>query len=468
LAIKTTDILELLRKTSTIEPTASQRAFMERMSYFMASDERFKIFLLKGYAGTGKTTMLKTYVHFLEKLNINVVLLAPTGRAAKVLFAYTGKKAYTIHKQIYNLKRNAGYIFLELAHNPHHNTVFIVDEASMIGNTPGSNENFGQQRRLLEDLLRYIYRGKKCVAVFSGDDAQLPPVGSVISPALNKTYIEQHFNLVVFEALLTDVVRQQALSGILANATHIRKLISLNHTVDPQINFNFPDIVNISTTQLEDELQTAYNQYGIEGCLVITRSNKRANNFNRQIRARILQFEDELCAGDRLMVVKNNYHWLDNHNPIGFIANGDIIQLLRVKNKENLYAQDFANVRVEFNDYEQDTAIELKIILSSLYTESANLPQQVMQELYKNIEPDYMDEPNKNKKREKILNNDYYNALQVKYAYAVTCHKAQGGQWPCVFIDRGYFTDEMLNLEYLRWLYTAFTRASEKLFLINF
>lgn len=465
---KTTYFLELLRKSIAIEPTASQRAFMETMAYFMASDERFKVFLLKGYAGTGKTTMLKTYVQCLEKIKTNVVLLAPTGRAAKVLFAYTGKKAYTIHKQIYTLKRKGGYTFLELAHNPYSNTVFIIDEASMIGNQISGNERYGEGRRLLEDLLRYIYRGKNCIAVFSGDDAQLPPVGSIVSPALSKEYIEQNFSLNVFEVLLTDVVRQQAQSGILAYATEIRKNISKREISYPVINFDYPDVISLNPAQLEDELQAAYNQYGLENCLVITRSNKRANSFNKQIRSRILQHEDELCAGDRLMAVKNNYHWLDNNSEIGFIANGDIMQLLRVKNKENIYEQDFANVRLEFNDYEQHQAVELKIILSSLYTETAHLPQQLLEDLYKNIELDYAEEPSKVKKREKILNNDYYNALQVKYAYAITCHKAQGGQWPCVFIDRGFFTEDMLDLDYLRWLYTAFTRATEKLYLINF
>ena len=465
---KTAYFLELLRKSSVIEPTASQRAFMETMAHLMASEERFKVFLLKGYAGTGKTTMLKTYVQFLEKMKMNMVLLAPTGRAAKVLFAYTGKRAYTIHKQIYTLKRKGGYTFLELAHNPHVNTVFIIDEASMIGNQRSGNERYGEGRRLLEDLLRYIYRGKNCMAVFSGDDAQLPPVGSTVSPALSKPYIEQNFSLEVFEAFLIHVVRQQAQSGILANATEIRKLISNQQITYPEIKYNYTDIISISSNQLEDELQTAYNQYGMEGCLVITRSNKRANSFNKKIRIRILLYEDELCAGDRLMAVKNNYHWLGNNSQIGFIANGDIVQLLRLKNKENIYEQDFANVRLEFNDYEQNEAVELKIILSSLHTETANLPQQMQEELYKNIELDYAEEPSKIKKREKILNNDYYNALQVKYAYAITCHKAQGGQWPCIFIDRGYFTDDMLDLDYLRWLYTAFTRASEKLYLINF
>lgn len=463
-------ILENLR----FKPTNDQSTLIDGLSEFILDDDSNKVFLIKGYAGTGKTTIVGALVNSFKKLKIKSVLLAPTGRAAKVLSAYSKKSAFTIHKKIYRQKSSKdGFGVFVLDVNLHANTFFIVDEASMISNNSSESSSFGSGR-LLDDLIQYVYNDKKCKLILIGDEAQLPPVGIDISPALDQTQIAS-FNLKVLEYNLKEVVRQHENSGILLNATNIRNLISAENYVFPKMELKgITDIIKIPGSELIDAISDSYNTCGYEDTMIITRSNKRANQYNQGIRSQILWREEEIAVGDFLMVVKNNYFWIDDDDKtdlpegkINFIANGDIVEILRIKKYEERYGFRFADVVLRFIDY-GDFEIECKIILDTLNINSAALSSQNNKQFYYNVLEDYKHEKTRKKQYEGVKNDPYFNALQVKFSYAITCHKAQGGQWKNVFIDHGYITDDMMDKEYLRWLYTAFTRPVEKLFLINF
>ncbi|RLD92315.1 MAG: ATP-dependent endonuclease, partial [Bacteroidetes bacterium] len=373
---------------------------------------------------------------------------------------------WTIHKKIYRQKSGSdGLGEFVLDRNLHKQTCFIVDEASMIGDR--SPEAFFGSGDLLRDLVDYVEAGSHCRLVLVGDTAQLPPVGLEMSPALSRERLES-FGYRVREIELTDVVRQAEDSGILHNATSIRNLITDGLEDYPRFNFDaFPDITMISGAELLETISSSYDRYGTSDTIVVTRSNKRANKFNAGIRSQILWREEQLSPGDLLMVVKNNYFWKDEDKRIDFIANGDIIRVEKVLSTEEVHGHKFAIILISLPDY-KDIEMEVKVLLDVIDLEAPSLNYDQQKTLYLSVAEDYPNEPSKRKVAEKISTDPYYNALQVKFAYAVTCHKAQGGQWKSVFLDQGYFTDEMLSLDYLRWLYTAFTRASEKLYLVNF
>jgi exodeoxyribonuclease V len=459
-------ISKCLLENLEFQPTLGQEDLIRELGGFLAFEDPAEIMLIKGYAGTGKTTLLKSLVKTLNTLKQKSVLLAPTGRAAKVLASYTGHPAWTIHKKIYRQKSGRdGLGEFVLDRNMHKHTCFIVDEASMIGDrSPDSIFGSGD---LLRDLLDYMESGFGCRLVLVGDTAQLPPVGLDLSPALNPERL-MSFGYRVREIELTDVVRQAEDSGILFNATSIRRLITRGLKDYPRFDFMaFPDITLVSGEELLEMISSSYDRYGTSDTIVVTRSNKRANKFNAGIRSQILWREEQLSPGDLLMVVKNNYFWKDQGNTLDFIANGDIIRVVKVQSTEEVHGYAFANILISMPDY-QDIELEVKVLLDVIDLEAPSLDYKQQKSLYLSVAEDHPDEASRKGLADKISSDPYYNALQVKFAYAVTCHKAQGGQWKSVFLDQGYFTDEMLTIDYLRWLYTAFTRASEKLFLVNF
>jgi exodeoxyribonuclease-5 len=452
-------------------PTGGQRVLIGMLADYIRQDPHHSVFLLKGYAGTGKTTMVSTLVNVLSMLRKRSVLLAPTGRAAKVLAGYSGHAAFTIHKKIYTARTNAdGNIVLFLQENFHSGTVFIVDEASMIQTDSLADDfNLFGIRNILSDLFAYVAQGKDCHLILVGDVAQLPPVGQPLSPAMDPDYLRTTFHCKVTHYELTEVLRQTRDSGILYNATRLREQIGTVISGYPRFDLaSFRDIVRISGGELEDHLNSAYSRYGVNETVVISRSNKRVNIFNQEIRKRILFNENELSAGDLLMVVRNNYFWLSPDSVAGFIANGDIIEVMEIKKTEEIYGFRFANVIVRMVDYPGEDPMETKLLLDTLHLETASLPYEDSRRLFQAVLEDYAELPRKKQRTEKVRNNPWFNALQVKFAYALTCHKTQGGQWKTVFVDQGYIRDEMLNTEFLRWLYTAVTRASEKLYLVNF
>ena len=490
--MKEEEFATILLKNFPFDTTLGQRQLLDKLAEFILRKNANEIFVIKGYAGTGKTTIVRSLVMSLPFINGKPVLLAPTGRAAKVLTYYTKQQGYTIHKKIYIKKTNAdGGIVFRIRENTNSNSVFIIDEASMISNGGGlgQGEMFGS-RSLLEDLIQYVFNGVNCKLIFIGDTAQLPPVGLNISPALDIEYLKAtyHFSIDSFE--LTEVLRQKESSGILINATAIRNqikntdgskphfILEQNNNLIPADGFKFnnndetsnkyKDIIRVEGIDLEEVLINAYNNFGAEDVIVICRSNKRSNIFNQQIRARIRWQEDELSSGDYMMVVKNNYFWLPEESKAGFIANGDIIQLVRVGKIQEMHGFRFADVRIRMVDYPNEPELETRLLLDTIMIESSALSQADNKKLFDSVLLDYMDIPEKNLRFKKVKDDHFYNALQVKFAYATTCHKAQGGQWPCVFVEQGYLTDEMINTEYLRWLYTAISRATEKLYLINF
>ena len=451
-------------------PTESQVILIRKLSEFLYQPKDNSLFVLKGYAGTGKTSLVSLFVNNLHHLNKKFVLLAPTGRAAKVFSGYSGKKAFTIHKKIYLLTTGPdGNFRLVLSENKHRDTVFMIDEASMIPDDI-STPDFGlfSSRSLLNDLISYVYNGKGNSMILIGDSAQLPPVGMDESPALNIDYLKNSFHLNISTFEMKEVVRQSLKSGILANATNLReKLHDNNKDLTIRVN-NYPDIQRITGNELEDVLNTAYSDSGKEETIIITRSNKRANIFNREIRNRILFMENEITSGDYLMIVKNNYFWVDKNSQPGFLANGDIIQIRRIEKYEEFYGFRFADVTVRLIDYPAENEITVKILLDTLSAEGPSLSQKENQQLFEEILKDFEDIPLRRNKTGQVKNSPFYNAIQVKFAYALTCHKTQGGQWETVFIDQGYLTENHINKEYYRWLYTAFTRATKKLFLVNF
>jgi exodeoxyribonuclease-5 len=458
----------LLEQNLLFTPTHCQSDLMAGLADFITSGEQDKIMLIKGFAGTGKTTMINALTQSLKLLKIRTVLLAPTGRAAKVMAGYTSMPAFTIHKKIYRQQSSAdGMGRFVLDKNLHKNTWFVVDEASMISNENNENSVFGSGR-LLNDLLEYVYSGTNCRLILVGDTAQLPPVGLAVSPALDAENIQKE-GFDVVEYVLTEVVRQAAGSGILSCATQIRQRIEEGiFTGFFQFDLHlFNDVVRVSGDELIERISSCYSKYGIFETTIVTRSNKRANLYNKGIRGSILYRENEIERGDLLMVVKNNYYWMDEASKLEFIANGDIAEVVSIYGYQELYGFRFADVCLRFVDY-ADVELDCKIFLDTLSIESASFSYEQNRRLFEAVSEDYLDIPNKRERWKKIKENPHFNALQVKYAYALTCHKAQGGQWKAVFVDHGYLTEEMLDNEYYRWLYTAFTRPVEKLFLVNF
>ncbi|MBI9034503.1 MAG: AAA family ATPase [Bacteroidales bacterium] len=453
------------------EPTKDQQIAIEHLSNYIFNQKRDQVFLLKGYAGTGKTTLVSALIKALAKTGKKSVLLAPTGRAAKVLAGYTGMRASTVHRKIYFFSGDKqGNMKITLTPNLHKNTIFIVDEASMIPDARGNQYDSIFNRDLLSDLLEYVYFTDSCKVIFIGDTAQLPPVNLNISPALNPEYFKDYLDYEALSFEMHQVLRQAQGSGILSNATSLRQKLSAADIGYPFFSIgDFKDIRKVTGADLEEHLQDYFNNRNEMDAVVITRSNKRANLFNQEIRRRILYQEGEISEGDRLMVVKNNYYWLDGEtSKAGFIANGDIIELLVILGYEELYGYRYANVRVQLVDYPEEPALDVKIMLNTVMLETPSLPYPQQRELFNAIMEDCSDSTSRKVRVDYVKASPHYNALQIKFSYALTCHKTQGGQWGTVFVDQGYLTDDMINEEYLRWLYTAITRATDRVFLINF
>lgn len=461
---------KILTEKFRFEPTASQSMGFEKIAHFLTNAPADSLMLIKGYAGTGKTTLIGHLVKQLGQIQKKSVLMAPTGRAAKVLSSYAGKNALTIHKKIYFPKvdsSGAGVQF-SLKENKHTHTVFIVDESSMIGDDRQQSKLF-ENGSLLHDLVHYVTNGENCKLIFVGDTAQLPPVNLGLSPALDEDELALQFNTGIYSVTLEDVVRQQAESGILFNATNVRTLL-----VDDEVrNFKFKiegfkDVIRIiEGNEFLELLNNALDEDGIDQTVLIVRSNKRANLYNKSIRERILFLESDLSVGDQLMVVKNNYFWLGSDSQPGFIANGDVIRINRINKYVDRYDMKFAEVNVQMVDYPDESPFDTVLLLETLSSESANLGYEQSQLLYQKVSQDHAHEKSKYKRFLKVKNDPYFNALQVKYSYAITCHKSQGGQWRNVFVEQP-FLPEGPNKDYFRWLYTAMTRAKDKLYLIGF
>ena len=464
--MNSTKLIQLLNNKFPFEPTSQQTEVIKQLSEFVENSSSNSLFLLKGYAGTGKTTLVSSLINSLWSVGKKVVLLAPTGRAAKVLSVYSKKSAFTIHKKIYWMRTNSqGNTYVTLQENKHTNTIFVVDEASMIPDA--SDKGFGG-RVLLDDLIEYVYSGVMCKLILIGDTAQLPPVHLDISPALDENLLGITYRKDVYSAELTQVVRQQSTSMVLENATHLRDKISANDFDTPQVKCN-SEVVRLDVgMDIQEALEDAYSNSGVEGTVVICRSNKRANLYNQQIRARIRGLEDDISTGDFLMVVRNNYFWLPEGSKAGFIANGDMVEVMRIYEINELYDCRFARISVRLVDYPDEENLECIVLLDTLTSESPAMTYEEYKKLYDEVAKDYADIPKRAQRNKEIKQNPYFNALQVKFAYAITCHKSQGGQWENVFVEQGYFTSDMLSKEYFRWLYTALTRTTKKLHLINF
>ncbi|MDU1889102.1 MAG: AAA family ATPase [Dysgonomonas sp.] len=457
---------EKIKENFGFEPTSEQNIALDKIVDFLFLQKDESIFLLRGYAGTGKSSLLGALVKTMTEFKQKTVLLAPTGRAAKVFSSYANHPAFTIHKKIYRQQKYTGDTgSFGLMDNLYKDTLFIVDEASMISNDGLDSSYFGTGR-LLDDLIHYVYSGENCRMLLIGDSAQLPPVGEEDSPAL-QTPVLQGYGLDVKDALLSQIVRQAESSGILFNATNIRNALKKGKTEKyPKLKLNkFTDIKKISGEDLIDEISTAYDRDGLENTMVITRSNKRCNIYNQGVRNRILYREEELSSGDMLMITKNNYFWTEKVEGIDFLANGEIVEVLRVRREQELYGFRFLDVLVKSIDY--DIEIEIKILLDTLYSDAAGLTRDRAQELFLNVLEDYADLSTRQAKMRRLKTDPFFNAVQVKFAYAVTCHKAQGGEWTNVFLDLGYISEEHMGINFYRWLYTAITRASSKLYLVN-
>lgn len=475
----------LIRGNFAHEPTKEQNLVVYKWEEFLLSRNPNTLFLLRGYAGTGKTSLVAALVKTLLQLKQPVMLLAPTGRAAKVFSSYADAPAYTIHKRIYRQKSIIDMDNFQTNINLHKHTLFIVDEASMISNEGLSGSMFGTGR-LLDDLMQFVYSCEGCRLILVGDTAQLPPVGEEESPALSRCVLEG-YNVDVMEVLLTEVVRQEQESGILWNATHLRQLMQQEMYYEfPRLRTGFPDVCVMPGDELIEALEDSYHQCGTDQTIVVTRSNKRANIFNNGIRARILDYEEELSGNDLVMVAKNNYFWTSlpprplsgegkSRKPSSsgegleggfFIANGDVAVVRRFRNERELYGFRFADATLRFPDYD-NLELDVTVLLDTLQSEAPALTRQQQEQLFNAVWEDYPEIRDKRERMKRLRQDPYYNALQIKYAYAVTCHKAQGGQWQHVYIDQGYITEDMLSPDYFRWLYTALTRATEKVFLVN-
>ena len=482
-------LFNILLNNFGFTPTEGQAKVLYHLSAFILTEKERPVYLLRGYAGTGKTTLVSTLVNTLPGLGMRYQLLAPTGRAAKVISTYTGKPASTLHRKLYRFQVNAnGEFRMARAENKAKDTIFIVDECSMISD---QGDGYSWSRSLLDDLIEYVFSGSCCKLLLIGDSAQLPPVGLDISPAMDFDILKNSFSLTLATYEMKEVMRQKLDSGILYNATKLRDLMSPSHqdTESPSyyddydynqyslpildIN-NFSDIVKIDPMSFEELLWQSFgDKRNNNDAVVICRSNKRANMFNQAIRSRVLQEEGELSTGDKLMIVKNNYFWSGQQSAvssqISFLANGDMIEITRINKFEEMYGFHFADVDIQLMDYEDAPTLSVKIIMETLYSDSPALTNEEAKRLYQAVEEDYMDIPRAADRRKAMKENPYYNALQVKFGYALTCHKTQGGQWNNVFIEAPYLPDETI-LEHgdLRWLYTAITRASEKVYLVNF
>ena len=467
--MNSSEFYKLLKQKFPFQPTTKQDLVLNQLSEFIFDATPNSIYLLKGFAGTGKTSIIGTLVSNLWEVKKSAVLMAPTGRAAKVISNYSGNEAFTIHKKIYFPKKvKGGGVKFVLQPNKHRNTVFIVDEASMIPDIASDSKLF-ENGSLLDDLMQYVYSGFKCKLLLIGDKAQLPPVKSELSPALDQQILDMHYNKKVITMELDEVVRQEKDSGILENATRLREVLEepfpevFKFDVKP-----FKDIVRlIDGHEIMDAINDAYSTNGYEETAIIVRSNKRANLYNQQIRNRILFNDNELTVGDFLMVVKNNYFWIKPTTEAGFIANGDIIEVLEIFSITELYGFRFAEVKVKMVDYPRMRPFETVLLLDTIEAESPSLSYDDSNRLYQEVQKDYEDETSNYRKFLKIKGNKHFNALQVKFSYAITCHKSQGGQWSTVFVEQPYLPNG-IDKEYLRWLYTAVTRAKDKLYLIGF
>lgn len=459
----------ILSKNFPFSPTLKQDAFFQKIAAFITNTNNDAIFVLKGYAGTGKTTVISTIVNHLIDINKKYVLLAPTGRAAKVIANYSNKPAFTIHKKIYFPKKSSGGgVAFTMQQNKHKNTIFIVDEASMISDVAAESKMY-ENGSLLDDLISYIYSGENCKMILLGDTAQLPPVNLDISPALNTETLELNYDKKIDWIELDEVMRQELNSGILYNATELRELLKENFITDFQFKLRgFKDIIRLTDGyDIQDAINQAYSNYSIEDTAFIVRSNKRANQYNEQIRMKILDKESDLSTGDFLMVVKNNYFWLKEKDEAGFIANGDIIEVLEIFSFKELYGFNFAKVKIRMVDYPNQIPFETVLILDTIKSEAPSLTYEQSNQLYEEVMKDYDHLTSKYAKFQKVKENEFFNGLQVKFSYAITCHKSQGGQWNTVFIEQPYLPDG-IDRDYIRWLYTAMTRAKDKLYLIGF
>jgi len=466
-------------QTFGFPPTVEQEHALDVFSLFMMDRSEHVVMILRGSAGTGKTTLAGAIVKALSALEQKMILLAPTGRAAKVFSLNAGHPAYTIHRRIYRQKTAGDLYSFNLNDNLNRDTLFIIDEASMIANSVGTvlgefsrnsprtvPTEFGSGC-LLDDLMQFVYNGQNCRMMLIGDKAQLPPVGEEESPALMADVL-RGYGMKVYECDLNQVLRQSEASGILWNATVIRQMVTHDEMTQlPRIRFQgFADICVVPGDELIESLASSYSRVGLDETIVVTRSNKRANIYNQGIRNQVLDREDELCRGDQLMIVKNNYFWTEGSKEIAFIANGDIAVVQRCRNVHELYGFRFAEVTMQFPDYD-DYELTATVLLDTLTSEAPALTREQQDHLFNAVMEDYADIPKKADRIKQLRSDRYFNALQIKYAYAVTCHKAQGGQWAHVYLDQGYMTDDMLTPDYIHWLYTAFTRATEKLFLVN-
>lgn len=464
----TDELIFQIRQQFGFSPTAEQGQALQTFALFMTDRDPHAVMILRGSAGTGKTSLAGAIVRTMMKLGQKVMLMAPTGRAAKVFSLNSGHPAFTVHRKIYRQRSFGGDGGqFNLNDNLYADTLFMVDESSMIANEGLSETSFGSGR-LLDDLVRFVYQVRNCRMMLIGDKAQLPPVGEEESPALHAAMLAG-YGLKVYQCDLNEVLRQSQDSGILFNATVIRQMITHDEaTALPKIRFTgFADITMVPGNELIESLNTSYSEVGMDETMVITRSNKRANIYNQGIRNTILGREEELTTGDMLMIVKNNYYWTEKDKAsISFIANGDRARVQRVRNIRELYGFHFADVWLQFPDYD-NYELQATVIMDSLMTEAPALSREQNEQLFNKVMEDYADIPLKPDRIRKIKQDDYFNAIQIKYAYAITCHKAQGGQWAHIYLDQGYMTDEMLTPDYIHWLYTAFTRATEHLFLVN-
>jgi len=459
----------VLQRNFPFQPTVKQDIFFQKIADFVTNTNKNELFVLKGYAGTGKTTVISTIVNNLSEVNKKYVLLAPTGRAAKVIANYSNKPAFTIHKKIYFPKKSSGGgVSFTLQPNKHKNTIFFIDESSMISDVNTESKLY-ENGSLLDDLISYVYSGDNCKMILLGDTAQLPPVQLDISPALNTETLSLYYNKEVYSIEFDEVMRQEENSGILYNATELREL--LKDVFFDSFKFQlkgFKDIVRLTDGyDIQDAIDSAYSNFSIEDTAFIVRSNKRANQYNEQIRSKILGKESELSTGDFLMVVKNNYFWLKDTDEAGFIANGDIIEVLEIRNIKELYGFKFASVKIRMVDYPNQKPFDTVLLLDTITSESPSLSYEESNKLYEEVMKDYEHETTKYKKFQKVKENEYFNGLQVKFSYAITCHKSQGGQWNTVFIEQPYLPNG-IDKDYIRWLYTAMTRAKDKLYLIGF
>lgn len=461
-----THITDQIYTKLSFDATNNQKKIIEKLSAWLSDDDYSRIFLLNGYAGTGKTTIIAAFVAALKDLGFKPILLAPTGRAAKVLTRYSKLTAYTIHKKIYREKAISDYQSnFSLDYNREKDAIFIVDEASMLS-TFAADSAFGSGN-LLDDLVQYVRQGKRCRLMLVGDDAQLPPVGEDFSPALQPAELLPYGD--VEYGTMDEVVRQSHDSGILFNATMLRCMLEKNIYEIPRFDLSFKDFRQVQGGELLEELQDCYDRFGRDETIVITRSNKRANRYNEGIRRHNLSAEEEIESGDMLMIVKNNYFYAeqDKDSPMSFVANGDVARLKRIRRFEEFYGFRFIDATLQFPDYD-DYEMQAKIMMDTLSSESPSLTREQSNQLFIEVEKDYADITVKSKRYKAIRENPHFNAMQIKFAYAITCHKAQGGQWKAVFVDKCLFGDESMSRDMLRWLYTAITRATERLYLVNF